>query len=171
VLGQGDDDLVDRLGAGEGDQVVERAQHRAARDPVRHAAPPLVEDPQDDDARVVASHVADEVIGLRPGADQGQTGREPAGALPPADGHGDHPVEQDERGEGAGPPPREKAERQHGGAARRDGEEDEQSLHGGPGHGDPDDLRAGRAEVARAVEVGGGEQVERDQDGAGDGEP
>ncbi len=171
VLGQGDDGLVDRLGAGEGDQVVERAQHPAARDPVWDPAAPLVEDSQDDDARVVAPHVANEMIGLWSGADQGHAGREPAGALASADGYGDRPVEHDERGEGADPPPPEEAERQLGGAARRDGQEDEQRLHGTPGRGHADRLRADRAEIARAVDVSGGEQIERDQGGAGDGEP
>ena len=101
VLRQGNDDLVDGGGAGESQQVIQRAPHRAILDQRRDAAAPVVEHAHDQHAGIMLADLADELGRLRPGPDQDQPGGEPAGALAAAD----RERGRDVRGQRAGPAP------------------------------------------------------------------
>ena len=83
LMRQGDDDLVDRLDSGEAGQILERAANGAALDFRRDPAAAIVEQPRDDDPRVVLPDLLDEMCCLRSGADQEQARGQPAGTRRP----------------------------------------------------------------------------------------
>ena len=89
VLGvprQRDDDLVDRRAAREGQQVVDRAEHREAADEVGHAAAAVVEHADHPlGAVAVAREVLDQALAVLAGADDHEVAGQPAAGLPALD--------------------------------------------------------------------------------------